>query len=217
MKRIAALALALPTFVVLALTTSVLAQELTSRLPNVNDPTDRKAVLAVVRAAKATGTNLQTLRLVVASDCGCGGAYAGHGLFIADETFLAIPQWALDAIMAHEMGHAIKRHVEIGALRDTGIIGALAVLGALVDKESGAQTGAEAGKLVVAFTRPRFTQDQEYEADRIGVEVLRREGYPQPGNLMAAMLDLVARNAQGGGWFDTHPSTPDRIRRLRGR
>jgi len=34
---------------------------------------------------------------------------------------------------------------------------------------------------------------------------------------MAAMLDLIARHAQGGGWFDTHPSTPDRIRRLRGR
>jgi len=209
--------LALVAFALLAPTTVVHAQEITSRLPNVNGPTDRKAVIAVVRAAKATGTDLKRLRLVVSDNCGCGGAYAGSGLFVADEHFLAIPQWALDAVMAHEMGHAIKHHVEIGALRDTGIIAALAVLGALVDKQSGAETGAEAGKLVVALTRPRFTQDQEYEADRIGVEVLRKEGYSQPGNTMAAMLDLIARHAQGGGWFDTHPSTPDRIRRLRGR
>src|SRR5260370_32594020 len=91
--------------------------------------------------AKATGTDLKALRLVVSNNCGCGGAYAGHGLFIADETFLAIPQWALDAVMAHEMGHAIRHHVEVGALRDAGIIAGLAVLGALVDDKSGAQTG----------------------------------------------------------------------------
>jgi len=147
------------------LATHISARYGPSRPPNVNDPTDRKAVIAVVRAAKATGTDLKRLRLVVSDNCECGGAYAGSGLFIADEHFLAIPQWALDAAMAREMGHAITHHVEIGALRDTGIIAGLAVLGALMDKESGAQTGAEAGKLVVAFTRPTFTQDQEYEAD----------------------------------------------------
>jgi hypothetical protein len=201
----------------LACTSVVHAQGNSARLPNVNDPTDRKAVIAVVRAAKATGVDLKRLRLVISSDCGCGGAYAGQGLFIADQNSLGIPQWALDAIMAHEMGHAQKHHVETGALRDAGIIGGLAVLGALLDDKSGAQTGADAGKLVVAFTRPKFTQTQEYEADRVGVEILRKEGYKKPGDVMAALLDLIARDAQGGGWFDSHPSTPDRIRRLRGR
>jgi len=217
MKRLVALAPGVTAFALLASTSVVHAQELASRLPNVNDPSDRKAVIAVVRAAKATGTDLKALRLVVASNCGCGGRYGGQGLFVADEDFLDIPQWALDAIMAHEMGHAVKRHVEMGALRDMGIVGGLAVLGSLLDKNSGAQSGAEVGQLVVAFTRPKLTQAQEYEADAVGVAILRKEGYKQPGDVMAAMLDLIARHAQGGGWFDTHPSTPDRIRRLRGR
>ena len=150
---------------VLVSTGTVYAQEYASRLPNVNDASDRKAIIAVVRAAKAVGSDLNGLRLVISSDCQCGGAYAGKGLFIADENFLNLPQWTLDAVMAHEMGHAMKRHVETGALRDFGIIGALTVLGALVDKQSGAETGAAVGKLAVAFTRPKFTQTQEYEAD----------------------------------------------------
>ena len=202
---------------VLVSTGTVYAQEYASRLPNVNDASDRKAIIAVVRAAKAVGSDLNGLRLVISSDCQCGGAYAGKGLFIADENFLNLPQWTLDAVMAHEMGHAMKRHVETGALRDFGIIGALTVLGALVDKQSGADTGAAVGKLALAFTRPKFTQTQEYEADRVGVEILRKEGYKQPGNLMANMLGLFARDAIGGGWFDAHPSTPDRIRRVQGR
>lgn len=155
MKRLVTLAIGTAVLAGCALLASasvVHAQEYDSRLPNVNDPTDRKAVIAVVRAAKATGVDLKGLRLVIASNCGCGGAYAGQGLFIADQNFLGIPQWALDAIMAHEMGHALKHHVETGALRDAGIIGALSVLGALLDNKSGGQTGAEAGKLVVAFT-----------------------------------------------------------------
>lgn len=208
------------TLAVLALpvsTSIARAEEIATRPPNVKDPADRKAVIAVVRAAKAVPVDLQKLRLVVSPNCGCGGAYAGQGLFIADESILGIPQWALDAIMAHEMGHALKRHVETGALRDAGIVGALAVLGALLDDKSGAQSGANVGQVVVALTRPKFTQVQEYEADAVGVQILRKEGYKKPGDTMAAMLDLIGRDAQGGGWFDTHPSTPDRIRKLRGR
>ncbi len=215
MKRL--MALALGAVALLALTGVVHGQQFDSRLPSVNDPSDRKAVIAVVRAANATGVDLKSIRLVIASDCGCGGAYAGQGLFIADENFLDVPQWALDAIMAHEMGHALKHHVEKGALRDMGIVGALAALGALLDDKTGAQTGVEVGKLVVALTRPKFTQPQEYEADRVGVEVLRKIGYKQPGDVMAAMLDFFGRDARGGGWFDAHPSTPDRVRRVRGR
>jgi Zn-dependent protease with chaperone function len=211
------LSLLIVAFWVFASTVTSSAEEFTSRLPNLNDPADRKAVIAVVRAAKAVGTDLKTLRLVVSPDCGCGGAYAGQGLFIADESFLNLPQWALDAVMAHEMGHAMKRHVETGALRDVGIIGALTVLGALVDKQSGAETGAAVGKLAVTFTRPKFTQAQEYEADHVGVQILRKEGYKEAGNVMANMMNLFLRDARGGGWFDSHPSTPDRIRRVQGR
>ena len=87
---------------VLVSTGTVYAQEYASRLPNVNDASDRKAIIAVVRAAKAVGSDLNGLRLVISSDCQCGGAYAGKGLFIADENFLNLPQWTLDAVMAHE-------------------------------------------------------------------------------------------------------------------
>lgn len=92
MKRFVALALDVAALALLGSTDVVHAQELASRPPNVNDPKDRKAVIAVVRAAKASGVDLKGLRLVVASNFGCGGAYAGQGLFIADVDYLGLPQ-----------------------------------------------------------------------------------------------------------------------------
>ncbi len=203
-------------FASLALITSVHAQDYPSRPPKVKNPVDRKAVLALVRAAKATGTDLHNIRLAI-TECAPGPAYGGNGQFVIGQCNLSAPQWALDGAMAHEMGHAIKRHIELGGLRDLGIVAGLSVLGALLDDKSGVQTGADFGKLVVAFTRPKFTQAQEYEADAVGVEILRREGYKRPGDTMAATLDLFARGAPGGGWLDDHPATPDRIKRVRGR
>jgi hypothetical protein len=91
MKRLVALALGVAALALLGSTGVVHAQELPSRLPNANDPTDRKAVIAVVRAAKASGVDLQGLRFVVASNCGWGGANVGQGLFIADQGYLGLP------------------------------------------------------------------------------------------------------------------------------
>ena len=73
---------------VLVSTGTVYAQEYASRLPNVNDASDRKAIIAVVRAAKAVGSDLNGLRLVISSDCQCGGAYADKGCSLLMRTSL---------------------------------------------------------------------------------------------------------------------------------
>lgn len=172
-------------------------------------------MLAVQKAVSATG--LTQVRIAVGNNCNCGAAYAGNGLFIIDRNFTSLPQWMLDAFMAHEAGHAVRRHVETSRLLSAAATEAFGLIGALLseDRTAGHNTGAELGALAVQLAIPKFTQGQEYEADAFAVGVLRREGYPSPGDIMARALSTVG--GVGGGWFDSHPSTPDRVRRLQGK
>ncbi len=59
-----------------------------------------------------------------------------------------------------------------------------------------------------------YSRNEEYAADRHGVDILKRAGYP------AQMPDTLTWLAQtegtdGGGFFATHPATADRIEALR--
>jgi len=110
--------------------------------------------------------------------------------------------------------HAIKHHVEIGALRDTGIIAALAVLGALVDKQRAPRPVLKPASWSSPSRAPGSRRIKSTRGSN------RCRGAAQ-GRLFAARqhdgreLDLIGAS-QGAGW-STLTFDPDRIRRLRGR
>ena len=64
---------------------------------------------------------------------------------------------------------------------------------------------------------PKYSRNQEYEADTKAVEILRELGHDEPekefSEALQALLDKYGN--LGGGFFDSHPSTTERIQRLR--
>jgi Zn-dependent protease with chaperone function len=208
---------------VLTLVPAVLrAQPLTLYNPDQNNPRDQKAILAVVRAANAAHVAPNQLQLFLCNEF--NAFYAGNGVFIAGVPLLnALPQWAVDAVMAHEMGHLAYRHVEQRQQLQQGVTEGLAALGRLLDRknpEQGGTVGGVVGQITATLLEPKFEQPQELEADAYGVVVLRGEGYPQPGNQMISMLAFIENvlgPSGGRSFFDTHPSFEERIARLHGR
>jgi len=185
---------------------------------NPQDPLDHKAVLALVRGLRGAGVDTTGVRL--ASTDQFNAFYMGNRLFVAGKPILQLPQWAIDAVMAHEVGHLINRHVEQKTALQNGLVEGLQGLGMLLDRDhpdDGAAIGGTVGKTIAALVIPKLSQRQELEADAYAVPVLRTERYTQPGDVMRRMLALLERNIgpNNGGFFDTHPTFEERISRPR--
>ena len=145
-----------------------------------------------------------------------GYLYATRGLLAlsgdADE---------LAAVLAHEIGHVVARHA---AKRQSQAIRAVllgGVGGVLRQPGESSQALRDSDSVIASFSR-----GQELEADRIGVEMAVRAGYDPYAAV--TFLNSMAREAeervQGLGKDNealrpnlqsTHPTTPERIARVR--
>jgi predicted Zn-dependent protease len=123
----------------------------------------------------------------------------------------------LAAVLAHEMAHHIANHVAEGTLRTQ----AGAVAGALVGSVAGgvarealgtdiglsrlgAQTGAQAGRLV-------YSKADEREADYLGAWIMARAGFDpdRAGTLWAKLTHLSGKGTTA--LLDSHPAGPERL------
>jgi predicted Zn-dependent protease len=121
------------------------------------------------------------------------------------------------AVMAHEIGHITARHAAQRAeFEKTTALFSRVNSQLLGERE--AQDEVEArSKLALA----RFSREQEFAADQIGIRTIARAGYDPYGaaRFLTALGEWSAFRAQvsGGGSPDrpdmmaTHPSTPERI------
>jgi len=75
---------------------------------------------------------------------------------------------------------------------------------------SGALTPIAGGLIARAYSR-----NEEYAADRHGVDILTRAGYPAATMLNTLTWLGQTEGTDGGGFFATHPATADRIEALR--
>jgi predicted Zn-dependent protease len=64
---------------------------------------------------------------------------------------------------------------------------------------------------------PKYNRNQEFAADAKAVEILRELGCDKPENQLGDALQVLLDKYGnlGGGFFDSHPSTTERIQRLR--
>jgi putative metalloprotease len=148
------------------------------------------------------------IKISVLADSHLNAANAGGGDFYVTSGLL---QKATDdqlrGVLAHEIAHADLGHVAKIETYDTVL-----QLGAVVLSQI--WPGSEnltpiAGQLL----SNAYSRNEEYEADAHGVEILKRSGYNGKA-LMADTLSWIAQTeggAGGGGFFDTHPATGDRI------
>src|SRR5918994_5121807 len=115
----------------------------------------------------------------------------------------------LRGIMAHEIAHDDLGHVAklqgLGAGLNLGVI----LLEQIIPGSSAVTPIA--GSLIARG----YSRNEEYAADRHGVEILRRTGYSK--DVLINALNWVSRTSGGdggGGFLSTHPATEDRIAQL---
>jgi predicted Zn-dependent protease len=61
-----------------------------------------------------------------------------------------------------------------------------------------------------------YTRNEEFAADRHGVELLERAGYSRNDMIEGLTWLVQVSGDSGGGFFATHPGTVERISALRG-
>lgn len=125
----------------------------------------------------------------------------------------------LASVMGHEVGHVAARHANSRSRTSTiGGIGSL-ILGVLTGSNAVAQIAGQAAQLYTL----RFSRQQEYQADDLGIAYLAKAGYdPMASSTMLASLAaqsaLDARMANQTGrsiptWASTHPDPASRVTR----
>lgn len=134
-------------------------------------------------------------------------AFATMGGFVYVHTGLlkaADNEAQLASVLAHEIGHVTERHA-IKQMRQMAIASGLASAAGL-DNNTAVQLGVE-----LALRRPHSRQ-AEYEADRVGLQMLGSAGYAQ-----SATIDFMKKLLDGPSpptVLSTHPGTRDRIQAL---
>jgi beta-barrel assembly-enhancing protease len=150
------------------------------------------------------------VKIGIIDDADINAANAGGGQFYVTTGLLEkASDEQLRGIMAHEIAHDDLGHVAklqtIGVGLNLGVI----LLEQLIPGSSAVTPIA--GSLIARG----YSRNEEYAADRHGVEILRRAGYPK--EVMINALNWVTRasgGGGGGGFLSTHPATEDRITQL---
>jgi predicted Zn-dependent protease len=122
----------------------------------------------------------------------------------------------LAAVMAHEISHVTQRHIARAFFHNEQMTAPL--IAAMI---AGILIGGEAAKAAVAAasagsvqSQINFTRKNEYEADRVGIDLLGRSGFD--AHSMASFFDKLHRQSRlyGGAppeFLSTHPVHGSRI------
>ena len=126
----------------------------------------------------------------------------------------------LAGVLAHEMAHVAMRHGTHQASKVYLTRSGLGILGGLLGRQSGstAKVLNAIGGVGLNAVFLKFSRDDEYEADQVGVQIMANAGYDP-----RAMADFFAlmRAEQGRNpskleqFFSSHPSPANRESRIR--
>jgi predicted Zn-dependent protease len=117
-------------------------------------------------------------------------------------------------VVAHEVGHVVKRHVaqnynrarNANRVKEVGVVAAALVAGGAAANLANLGGGAAAMAYVNSFGR-----EAEKEADAFAVEVLPKAGYDPEG--LVTFFQTIQREYGDGGlsFLESHPAPSDRI------
>ncbi len=179
--------------------------------------------------ASHSGREDQPFHFFVVRDKGIN-AFALPGGFIGVNIGLVLAsrnESELGGVLAHEIAHVTQKHIarQIEAAGRTNLVSAAAALAAvLVGAATGSAQAAQAGVLAsqgaALQSRINFTRAHEYEADRIGIDLLANAGFDPNG--MVSFFELMGQKARlSPSWVPeilrTHPVNAARISEARNR
>jgi predicted Zn-dependent protease len=155
--------------------------------------------------------HLNEIRVRVIDDPNINAANAGGGEFQITTGLLAkANDDHLRGVLAHEIAHDDLGHVARAQTLGIGLNIGVILLEQLFP---GSSTVTPIAGALIANS---YSRSEELEADRHGVEILRRAGYSK--EVMIDTLTWLMRTSgsdSGGGFLSTHPGTEDRIDALR--
>jgi predicted Zn-dependent protease len=150
------------------------------------------------------------IKIAIIDEPEINAANAGGGEFYVTTGLLEkASDEQLRGIMAHEIAHDDLGHVAKLQTLGVGLNLGVILLEQLLPGSSAVTPIA--GSLIARG----YSRNEEYAADRHGVEILRRAGYPK--DVLINALTWVSRasgGGGGGGFLSTHPATEDRIGQL---
>lgn len=141
-----------------------------------------------------------------------GYIYVSRGLLA-----LARSEDELAGVLAHEIQHVERRH-SVQQMQKEARLGLLALPGVLA---AGIVSSDLAALVATPFAAAgaRYSRDQEREADTLGQPVAAAAGYDPMGivtllDRMERFIEKVTHEKRKPGFFDSHPSTPERVSSL---
>jgi len=151
------------------------------------------------------------VKIGVIDDPSLNAASAGKGQFYVTTGLLQkANDQQLRAVLAHEAAHDDLGHVAKAQTLGAGLNVATVLL------QSVFPTAGAFAPIAGELASRAYGRSEEYQADAHGVQLLERLGYSK--NDMANTLQWLEQQpgaSGGGGFFSTHPATPDRIERVR--
>jgi predicted Zn-dependent protease len=123
----------------------------------------------------------------------------------------------LAGVLAHEIAHISQRHAAQQLSNEMVTNLGLNLLGALLGNAGGAGAAKIAARYVAGGTFLKFSRDDEQEADRVGVAIMRRAGWDPHG--MIELMDTIREQQKRDPssvetFFSNHPSPKDRVAEL---
>lgn len=153
---------------------------------------------------------LNQVRVGIMDDPHVNAASAGGGEFYVTTGLLQkANDDQLRGVLAHELAHDDLGHVAKAQALGAGVGIGMIILDQIFPG-SGRITPV-AGALI---TRG-YSRQEEYDADRHGVDLLRRAGYSKEVMINTLTWLLRTEGASGGGFLANHPGTQERIDALK--
>ena len=151
------------------------------------------------------------VRVGIIDEPGINAANAGGGNFYVTTGLLQkANETQLRGIMAHEIAHEDLGHVAQMQVLGAGLNVGVHVLEQLFPGSS--VITPIAGTLIARG----YSRNEEREADRHAVDILRRAGYSAQTLIDAlTWVERASGGDGGGGFLSTHPETGDRIEALK--
>jgi predicted Zn-dependent protease len=153
---------------------------------------------------------LNQVRVGIMDDPHVNAASAGGGEFYVTTGLLQkANDDQLRGVLAHELAHDDLGHVAKAQALGAGLGIGMIILDQIFPG-SGRITPV-AGALI---TRG-YSRQEEYEADRHAVDILRRAGYSKDVMINTLTWLMRTEGSSGGGFLATHPGTQERIDALK--
>jgi Zn-dependent protease with chaperone function len=150
------------------------------------------------------------VKIGLIDDANINAANAGGGQFYVTTGLLEkANDDQLQAVLAHEVAHQ-----DLGHVAKAQVLGAGLSIGSIILDQifpgSGALTPL-AGELIARG----YSRNEEYAADRHGVELLEKVGKSKQQMIDTLTWLTQTSGSSKGGFLATHPATGDRIQALR--